>query len=64
MDKNRISIAQASALLGASEQFVRIGLQTKQLPFGFAVKTSSKWTYVITKQLFESATGIKVVDVW
>ena len=59
--ENRISVAQAAELLGASEQFIRIGLQNKELPFGFAVKTSGQWTYVITKQKFEESTGIKVV---
>lgn len=58
--ENRLSVAQAALLLGASEQFVRIGLQNKELPFGFAVKTSRHWTYVITKQKFEESTGIKV----
>lgn len=60
MDSNRLSVVQAAKLLGASEQFVRIGLQQKELPFGFAVKTSGQWTYVITKQKFEETTGIKV----
>ena len=60
-DTNRLSVATAASLLGASEQFIRIGLQQNQLPFGFAVKTSGQWTYVITKQKFEEATGIKVV---
>lgn len=59
-DSNRLSVASAAKLLGASEQFVRIGLQQKELPFGFAVKTSGQWTYVITKQKFEETTGIKV----
>lgn len=63
-EKNRMSVAQAAQLLGASEQFIRVGLQNKQLPIGFAVKTSGQWSYVITKQLFEAATGIKVVEVW
>ena len=57
---NRLSVAEAAHLLGASEQFVRIGLQQKELPFGFAIKMSGQWTYVITKQKFEEHTGIKV----
>ena len=59
---NRISVAEAARLLGASEQFVRIGLQQGMLKFGMAVKMSSQWTYVITKQKFEEVTGIKVAD--
>ena len=58
---NRISVAEAAHLLGASEQFIRIGLQQGTLKFGMAVKMSSQWTYVITKQKFEEITGIKCV---
>ena len=58
--KNRISIEHAAELLGASPQFIRIGLQQGILKFGMAVKMSRQWTYVITKQKFEEATGIKV----
>jgi hypothetical protein len=58
--KNRISVEHAAELLGASPQFIRIGLQQGILKFGMAVKMSRQWTYVITKQKFEEATGIKV----
>ena len=57
---NRLSVAEAAHLLGASEQFVRIGLQQGTLKFGMAVKMSGQWTYVITKHKFEEITGIKV----
>lgn len=57
---NRISVEQAAKLLGASPQFIRIGLQQGKLDFGMAVKMSRNWTYVITKQKFEEKTGIKV----
>ena len=39
---------EAVRLLGKSEQFIRIGLQRGILPFGYAVKMSSKWTYHIS----------------
>lgn len=58
--QNRISVAQAARLLNASEQFIRLGLQQGTLTFGVAVKMSSQYTYVITKQKFEEVTGIKV----
>ena len=58
--KNRISVEHAAELLGVSPQFIRIGLQQGILKFGMAVKMSRQWTYVITKQKFEEATGIKV----
>lgn len=57
---NRISVEHAAKLLGASPQFIRIGLQQGMLDFGMAVKMSKNWTYVITKQKFEEKTGIKV----
>ena len=57
---NRLSVAEAAHLLGASEQFIRIGLQQGTLKFGMVVKMSGQWTYVITKQKFEEITGIKV----
>lgn len=44
--------------MGKSEQFVRIGLQTGKLPFGSAVKLSSKWTYYISPKLFYACAGI------
>ena len=44
-----MKVKEAAKLLGKSEQFVRIGLQRGILPFGYAVKMSSKWTYHISK---------------
>ena len=48
----KFGIAQAAALMGVSPQFVRIGLQTGKLPFGTAVKMSSRWTYYINEEKF------------
>ena len=59
--KNRLSVTKVAKLLGASEQFVRIGLQQGVFPWGYAVKMSTQWTYVITKQKFEEETGIEVL---
>ena len=36
-------------LFGKSEQFIRIGLQRGVLPFSYAVKMSSGWTYHISE---------------
>ena len=60
--ENRMSIREAAALMGASEQFVRVGLQRNQLPFGFAVKNKTRWCYFISRQKFEEMTGIKPGD--
>lgn len=44
-----MSVAECAKLLGKSQQFIRIGLQRGLLPFGVAVKMSSKWTYHISE---------------
>lgn len=58
--KNRLSIIEAAELMHVSQQFIRVGLQRGILPFGYAVKTSSKWTYYISPLKFTEYTGIKV----
>lgn len=57
---NRLSVSKVAKLMNVSEQFIRVGLQKGQLPFGYAVKTSSKWTYFISPVKFTEATGIVV----
>ena len=44
-----MNVKETAKLLGKSEQFVRIGLQRGILPFGYAVKMSSKFTYYISE---------------
>ena len=46
--------------MGVDPQFIRLGLQRGVFPFGYAVKTSSEWTYYISPMKFEEFTGIKV----
>ena len=57
---NRLSISKAAELLNCSEETIRNGLKEGSFPFGFAVKQSNRWTYIITVQKFEETTGIKV----
>lgn len=46
-----------------SEQFVRLGLQQKVLPFGVAVlNPGGTYTYNISPKLFEEYTGIKLPE--
>lgn len=52
-----LTIKEVAERMGKCEQFVRIGLQQKVLPFGHAVKMSSKWTYHISKKKFEEYMG-------
>lgn len=44
-----MKVKECAQLLKKSEQFVRIGLQRGILPFGVAIKMSSKWTYHISE---------------
>lgn len=48
-----MNIQEAAKRLNKSEQFIRIGLQKNRLPFGSAVRTSSKWSYHISDEAFE-----------
>lgn len=53
-NSNNVSVEEAAKLLGKSKQFVRVALQKGIVPFGFAVKMSSKYTYYISpKKLAE-----------
>ena len=44
-----LTVIECAKLLGKSPQFIRIGLQRGVLPFGYAVKMSSGWTYHISE---------------
>jgi len=44
-----MTVAECAKLMGKSPQFIRVGLQRGILPFGYAVKMSSKWTYHISE---------------
>ena len=57
---NSLSVGQAARLMNKSEQFVRVGLQRGILPFGYAVKMSTHYTYYISPQKFTEYTGIRI----
>lgn len=59
---DRLTVKQTAHLMNAGEQFIRRGLQQNRLPFGYAVQTSTKWTYFISKSKFMEYTGIKIPD--
>ena len=44
----KVTVIECAKLLNKSPQFVRIGLQRGILPFGYAIKMSSVWTYHIS----------------
>lgn len=56
-EKRNIKVSDAARMLGKSAQFVRIGLQREILPFGYAVKTSSQWSYHISPKLLNDYIG-------
>lgn len=43
-----MSVNECAKLLNKSPQFIRIGLQRGILPFGYAIKMSTKWSYHIS----------------
>jgi len=53
----KISVKDAAAILGKSQQYVRVGLQRERLPIGTAVKMSSRWTYHISPKLLKEYVG-------
>ena len=57
MSERNMKIKEAALLMDRSPQFVRIGLQRNILPFGTAIKMSSKWTYHIPPERFYQYMG-------
>lgn len=58
-EQKNISVKRAAFMLGKSEQFIRVGLQKKILPFGSAVKVSgSKYTYHISPYKLNEYMGV------
>lgn len=57
LSEKNLPIKKAARLMGKSEQFVRIGLQRGILPFGAAVKVSTKYTYYISPSKFYEYIG-------
>lgn len=51
--KKRLSVEEAAKLLEVDPQFLRIALQQGKFPFGFAIKTSSQYTYYINAPQLE-----------
>lgn len=63
-DMKNIPVNIAAEILGKSVQYVRVGLQQERLPIGSAVKTSSKWDYHISYELFKEYVGIEKINVY
>jgi hypothetical protein len=54
----KITVNEVAEALGVSPQSVRIGLQRGALPFGSAVKTSSKYTYILYPEKVKEYIGL------
>ncbi len=52
-----ISVEKCAKLLGKSEQFVRVALQTGAAPFGFAVKNKTVYSYHISPKKLKEYIG-------
>lgn len=57
-----MKVIECAKLLNKSPQFIRIGLQRGVLPFGYAIKMSSIWTYHISEAKVYEYLGKKVND--
>lgn len=56
-NQKNISVAECARRLGKSEQFVRIALQMGAVPFGFAVKNKTMYSYHISPKKLEEYIG-------
>ena len=56
----KLKVKDVAKLMGKDEMFVRIGLQRGLLPFGTAIKTSSKYSYYINPVQVEEYLGINL----
>ena len=53
-NETNLSVAEAARLMGVSQQYIRVGLQQKVLPFGTAVRiTGKRFTYYISPAKFK-----------
>lgn len=59
LKEQNISVKEAAEIMGKSQQFIRAGLQRGLLPFGTAIKMSSKWTYYISPKQFYEYVGVE-----
>lgn len=58
----KITVNQVAQLLGCSPLSIRIGLQRGELPFGTAIKTSSKYTYIIYDKKLKEYVNVNEVS--
>lgn len=56
-ETKNISVAECARRLGKSEQFIRVALQTGAVPFGFAVKNKTMYSYHISPKKLDEYIG-------
>ena len=58
---SRVTVKEAAAFLGISEQHLRIALRQDKFPFGNAIKLSPRrWTYYINRERLYDYIGERV----
>lgn len=62
-----VPVSKAAKILGKNEQAVRVGLQKKELPIGYAIETGEttrdgrpKYTYYISPKLIYEQSGVLI----
>lgn len=58
----KVSVKETAERMGKSESFVRVGLQRGFLPFGFAMKIKTQWSYYINPALLEKYMAGEIVQ--
>lgn len=53
MSTNKITVERVAADLGVDVSIVRRGLQKKVFPFGVAIKTYDRYTYIIFPEKYK-----------
>lgn len=48
----KITVEQASEIMGVTPQFIRMGLRHERLPFGVGIKMDKRWSYYINTERF------------
>lgn len=62
MKKKKFGPNQAAELLNTTPMTIRCGLREGLFPWGYAIKMSSIYTYIINVKKFEEIEGVKVGD--
>lgn len=58
----KMTVKECAELFEKSEQFIRLGLQRGEFPFGHAVKMSSRWSYHISRYQVYQYLGLEYAE--